>query len=76
MKDEFLKLAMTSLCSFSLGAGTFALSVSAKASKWESDKPYIAESLAEMRDDVKMLLTKVSALEAAINGRRASRLRD
>ena len=72
MKDEILKLAFTSFCSFSLGAGTFAYSVSAKASKWESDKPYIAEALTELKSDVKALLGKMSAIEQAVNGPRAS----
>lgn len=73
MKDELIKLALTSVSSFALGAGTFAYSVSGKASLWEHDKPYIAAALTEMGADVKTLLSEVSALKEAINARRPTR---
>lgn len=70
MRDELLRIALTAVSSFSLGAGTFAYSVSSKASLWEHDKPYIAAALSDMSKDVKTLLGEVSALKEAINARR------
>lgn len=73
MRDELIKLIATSVSSFALGAGTFAYSVSSKASLWEHDKPYIAAQLTELSSDVKQLLSEMSAMREDRNVRCSSR---
>ena len=75
MKDELFKLIATSVSSFALGAGTFAYTVSGKASLWEHDKPYISEQLKTLGADVKTMLSKMATLEEAIRERGDSRRR-
>ena len=69
MQQELAKVVVSAAVGAVLAGSGAYISLNAKASRWENDKPFVMEKISETSADVKMLIGEVRELKTLVRGR-------